>query len=307
MAEHENGEYMILKRNPNYSGPAPPLDAIGFREGIAPEQAVARVDSGQADAVLMASEPLLAPTGPVANRPRASTTSRYEALPQLGGALLALNAGRPLFSDVKVRRAANRAIDRAALATIWSETPSASLLRPGIAGYRPVPGLSLTGDDVTRAGRPGRARMGVPADCIPCQRTFEAVRTALARIGIEVVAARFDDEVVADLGHAELDIADGGFGLDYPDGASLLTRVVNTALPQEWRPPGLDADIQRLERLSGRARARAAARLALRLALRDVPLITYGYDVVGALVSRRLGCDVVEGELDLLKLCVVSD
>ena len=307
MAEHENGEYMILKRNPNYSGPPPPLDAIGFREGIAPEQAVARVDSGQADAVLMASEPLLAPTGPVANRPQASTTSRYEALPQLGGALLALNAGRPLFSDVKVRRAANRAIDRAALAAIWSETPSASLLRPGIAGYRPVPGLSLTGDDVTRAGRPRRARMGVPADCDPCRRTFEAVRTALARIGIEVVAARFDDEVVADLGHAELDIADGGFGIDYPDGASLLARVAHTALPAEWRPPGLDAEIDHLERLTGEARAAAAARLALRLALRDVPVITYGYDGVGALISHRLGCDDIDGELDLLKLCVVSD
>jgi hypothetical protein len=51
----------------------------------------------------------------------------------------------------------------------------------------------------------------------------------------------------------------------------------------------------------------AAARLALRLALRDVPVITYGYDIVGALVSRRLGCDVVEGELDLAKLCVAGD
>ncbi len=307
MAEHENGEYMILKRNPNYSGPEPPLDAIGFREGITPEQAVARVDSGQADAVLMASEPLLAPTGPVANRPQASTTSRYEALPQLGGALLALNAGRPLFSDVKVRRAANRAIDRAALAAIWSETPSASLLRPGIAGYRPVPGISLTGGGIPRLGPTRRARMGVPADCDPCQRTFEAVRTALAPIGIEVVAARFDDEVVANLGQAELDIADGGFGIDYPDGASLLARVAHTALPAEWRPPGLDADVDRLDRLSGKARADAAARLALRLALRDVPLITYGYDSLGALVSRRLGCDDEPGAIDLTQLCVAND
>ena len=68
MAEHENGEYMILKRNPNYDGPEPSLDAIGFREGIAPEQAVARVDSGLADAVLASSEPLLVPDGPVDGR-----------------------------------------------------------------------------------------------------------------------------------------------------------------------------------------------------------------------------------------------
>ena len=307
MTEHENGEYMILKRNPNYEGPQPRLDAIGFREGIVPEQAVARVDGGQTDAVLTSSEPLLAPTGPVAKRSGSTSTSRYEALPQLGGGLLALNASRPLFADVRVRRAVNRAIDRAALASIWSEIPSASLLRPGIAGYRPVPGLSLTGGHGARLGRRRQARMGVPDDCDPCQRTFDAVRTALAPIGIDVVAVKLDEAVAANLGHAEMDIIDGGFGIDYPDGASLLSRVVHTALPPEWRPPGLDADVDRLDRLSGRARADAAARLALRLALRDVPLITYGYDSLGALVSRRLGCDDVQGELDLTKLCVADD
>ena len=307
MAEHENGEYMILKRNPNYDGPEPSLDAIGFREGIAPEQAVARVDSGLADAVLASSEPLLVPDGPVAERPQASATSRYEALPQLAGALIALNAGRQLFSDVKVRRAVDHAIDRAALASIWSETPSASLLRPGIPGYRPVPGLSLAGGDVTRL-RPTRlARMGVPADCDPCQRTFEAVRTALAPIGIDVVAAPFDEAVAANLGEADLDIVDGGFQIEYPDGASLLTQTLRRALPPEWRPPGLDADVDRLDALSGRARERAAARLALRLALRDVPVVGYGYATVGALVSRRLGCDDTPGELDLTKLCVAND
>jgi DNA-binding SARP family transcriptional activator/ABC-type transport system substrate-binding protein len=305
MAEHNNGEYMILMRNPNYDGPQPALDAIGFREGILPEQAVARVDGGQADAVLATSEPLLAPTGPVANRPQGST-SRYEALHQLGGGLLALNASRPLFSDVRVRRAVSRAIDRAALASIWSETPSASLLRPGIAGYRPVPGVSLTGDEVTRLRPTRRARMGVPPDCDPCQRTFEAVRTALAPIGIEVAATTFDEAVAADLGEAGLDIVDGGFGLDYPDGASLLSRIVHTALPQQWRPAGLDAEIDRLDRMSGPARARAAARLALRLAVRDVPVVAYGYDSVGALVSHRLGCDDVEGAFDLTALCVAT-
>ena len=36
MADRFNGEYMILKRNPNYRGPARGrLDAIAFREGLA--------------------------------------------------------------------------------------------------------------------------------------------------------------------------------------------------------------------------------------------------------------------------------
>ena len=77
-------------------------------------------------------------------------------------------------------------------------------------------------------------------------------------------------------------------------------------MPAEWRPPGLDAEIDHLDRLTGEARAAAAARLALRLALRDVPVITYGYDVVGALISHRLGCDDVDGELDLTTLCIAT-
>ena len=56
------------------------------------------------------------------------------------GALIALNAGRQLFSDVKVRRAVEHAINRAALASIWSETPSASLLYPGSEDIGPFPG-----------------------------------------------------------------------------------------------------------------------------------------------------------------------
>ena len=105
----------------------------------------------------------------------------------------------------------------------------------------------------------------------------------------------------------DLDIVDGGFQIEYPDGASFLTQTLRRALPPEWRPPGLDADVDRLDALSGRARARAAARLALRLALRDVPVVGYGYATVGALVSRRLGCDDTPGELDLTKLCVAND
>ena len=105
----------------------------------------------------------------------------------------------------------------------------------------------------------------------------------------------------------DLDIVDGGFQIEYPDGASFLTQTLRGALPSEWRPPGLDADVDRLDAFSGRARERAAARLALRLALRDVPVVGYGYATVGALVSRRLGCDDTPGELDLTKLCVAND
>ena len=58
-----NQEYDILKRNPNYNGPHPArLDAIAFREGISPEHAVARVESGDWDGAILGDD-LLAPGG----------------------------------------------------------------------------------------------------------------------------------------------------------------------------------------------------------------------------------------------------
>jgi len=61
MSDRFNGEYMILKRNPNYAGPAPArFDAIAFREGLAPEKAVARVKSGEWDGALL-DDSLLGP------------------------------------------------------------------------------------------------------------------------------------------------------------------------------------------------------------------------------------------------------
>ena len=63
-----NGEYAILKRNPNYGGLRPQhFDAIGFREGIDTETAVAQVERGRWDAVEH-FDPLLAPGGVVSRR-----------------------------------------------------------------------------------------------------------------------------------------------------------------------------------------------------------------------------------------------
>jgi DNA-binding SARP family transcriptional activator len=76
-----NGEYQIMKRNPNYTGPRPAhLDAIAFREGISPEHAVARVRSGTWDAALLPDE-LLAPGGDVAWKAQADPRTRTEELP----------------------------------------------------------------------------------------------------------------------------------------------------------------------------------------------------------------------------------
>ena len=79
-----NGEYEILKRNPNYGGSRPqPLDAIAFREGIDTEDAVERVERGAWEGI-QDYNALLAPSGEVARRfgAHASAVASYRAFPQ---------------------------------------------------------------------------------------------------------------------------------------------------------------------------------------------------------------------------------
>lgn len=66
--------------NPAYGGPArPKFDAIAFREGLAPERAVARVKSGEWDGALLA-DALIGPHSAVARQAGRSSLLRYEVL-----------------------------------------------------------------------------------------------------------------------------------------------------------------------------------------------------------------------------------
>jgi DNA-binding SARP family transcriptional activator len=102
MADSFNGEYTILKANPNYRGPRPPrLDAIALREGISAEHAVARVGSGAWDGAILYDD-LLAPGGAADRKARSSggrlrtedIPVRSLAFPAVPGAIHALLSSR---------------------------------------------------------------------------------------------------------------------------------------------------------------------------------------------------------------------
>jgi ABC-type oligopeptide transport system substrate-binding subunit len=79
-----NGEFLIMKRNPNYAGPHPArLDAIAFRMGMTSERAVARVRSGNWDGVILPHE-MLAPSGAMAIATGSDPKLRTEELPLRG-------------------------------------------------------------------------------------------------------------------------------------------------------------------------------------------------------------------------------
>lgn len=80
MSNQYNGEYMLLKRNPNYRGPRRgTLDAIAFRQGISPERAVERVESGAWDGAIL-DDALLASGGIVSHRAARSPDLMTEEL-----------------------------------------------------------------------------------------------------------------------------------------------------------------------------------------------------------------------------------
>lgn len=328
-----NGEYAILKRNPNYGGSRPQnLDAIGFREGVDTEAAVARVERGPWDAVEH-FDPALSPGGIVArsfngvNKPGGAS---FRSFPRPLTFYLALNAHRQPFSDPRLRRAVALALDRSALSSFWNQAspdvalagpgalqaaptdmePTARILPPGVRGGGPARSQPR---DIERAlrfklSRPTTVLMGFEGGAKGAKRFASVVGAALAPLGLDVQAVAVRDLSSAPRGQQErLQLAALETGLDYPDPASFLTTMLGHDVPVTWLPPATSAGVKRLARLTGDARDRAAVELAGRLASGDAPVVPYGTPTIGAVLGPDLGCRVwngVDAGLDLAALCL---
>jgi DNA-binding SARP family transcriptional activator/ABC-type transport system substrate-binding protein len=308
-----NGEYAILKRNPNYGGPRPQrLDAIGLREGIDTEKAVGRVESGSWDGVETA-DPLLAPDGDLAHRLSASNPPgavRYSAFPQRSTSYLARNARRSPFANSVLRRAVAAALDRASLAAFWNQAPTHQLLPTAVWGTR-TPRLA-TPVHALQLGRLRHivVRMGVQAGDEQAQQFVGIVHTALEPLGIDVQEAVVDNLAAAIRDPTtDIRLAAMTTSIDYPDPASFLARLFERDVPAAWQPNSVRGAVEHLASLAGSERDHAAFALASRLATQDVPVVVYGTDTLGAVVGPRLGCGVWNGStqgLDLAALCLKS-
>jgi peptide/nickel transport system substrate-binding protein len=308
-----NGEYAILKRNPNYGGSRPQrLDAIAFREGIDTEKAIERVERGSYDAVEQ-YDPQLAPGGEVARRLTAATGPRgvgYLAFPQPVTSYLALNAGQRPFSDPRLRRAVAASLDRATLATIGNQTTTDRLLPPAVRG---AGAPHFAPPDIAHARRlAGRrhvtVRMAVQSGDDTSRYLVDVVHAALAPLGIDVRPATVTD-LHASLGNPAdgIQLAALTTTLDYPDPTSFLAQMLGKDVPAAWLPAPTRAAVDRLAHLDGAARDRAALTLAAHLVTQDVPVVAFGTKALGTVVGPRLGCRVwngVDSGLDLAALCL---
>ena len=306
IAGRVNGEWAILKRNPNYRGPRlAALDALALREGLDPEQAVSRVQNGEFDGLLL-DDALLQPGGAVARRftgEHSPGDVTYRAFPTRTVRYLALNAGAGPLRSATLRQAIAATIDRRALAVVQNATPTAGLM--------PLEPLSL--DDTApaeRLDRPGRASlsMAVQRGCERCRQFAHTVASALNEFGVSVVAVEVENPQAAIRAkRSKFDLIDLSTNVPYPDPAAFLERMLGYDVPRAWLPRSTQAAIARLDTLSGRRREEAALQLARHLQRSDVPVIAYGADAIGTLLGPRLGCRTwngIDAGPDLAALCL---
>ncbi|HWN81415.1 MAG TPA: ABC transporter substrate-binding protein, partial [Candidatus Udaeobacter sp.] len=186
----------VLLRNPNYSGPRPRrIERIVYTTGTPTEKALALVAGGAAEYIdgytSDSDSSALEPDSAVARRygpqsPAArSNDQRYFVIGVPGVDMIAFNTRRPTFRDVRVRRAVNYALDRPALAGVYSEQPVDRYIPPAVPGSRaehiyPVDGPNLTKARQLAGHRKRRAVLYGCGDPIGV-RIAEIVRANLAR------------------------------------------------------------------------------------------------------------------------------
>lgn len=337
VALYSPGQQLVLRRNPNYTGPRPhALDEFVYTFGQSADQAAGLVKAGQADY----TTPGLSPAFPIlspAFAPRGvldriygargvSKPQRFFLTPTLSIGRLAMNTSRGIFRDARLRRAVSYALDRSALAGQLGPLlgqPSDQYLPLGMPGSRDTHTYPLTRPNLARAkalarGRGGRAVLWT-CNLPICLARAEIIRRNLAPLGIHVtVKSDFPvggAVVAASKRGADFDLSPFMSTSDLPDPGSFLRslfdgsllRATGNANVSYFDEAVVNARLARADRLSGRARERAFGRIAADLARDQAPIAVFSQPYQAEFVSKRLGClteQPVFGGLDLAALCL---
>jgi DNA-binding SARP family transcriptional activator len=289
----------VLEPNPNYGGRRPQsLDAIVYRLGVSPGDAAQQIEAGTLDYYLESQRPTLTPESAPAQA--AGKRYRMTADGSAGTRFLAFNWGRPLFADLRMRRAVQYALDRSKL---W--LPATRIGSPKSLGYDASPLYPLRGDLPTArkltAGRKARAVVLAWVGDRYADAYNDALRDTLARIGIRAsfLPLRQGESFQQFLAKAESsDLISGGANAHTADPVPYLEPL--------FLPPDLRAERVRIAGLTSPERETAAAALAREIDRRSL-FAVYEYSAVPELFSKRLGCIVHQPQyagVDLAALCL---
>ncbi len=324
LASFTPGQGVELRRNPNYHGGRPhAFERIELSVGIPKAEVTRRVEAGAADYAIDGvatglSSQLEARFGQGSAAAKAGRR-QFFANRTLGVIYLALNPERPLFKDVRLRKAVNYAIDRRALARLGTplsrnpDRPTDQYLPPGMPGFTDVRVYPFT-PSLARAKRLAGAthRTAVLYACsgAPCDQIAQIVKADLARIGIDVQVKAYPLGEVFQRLHTKGEPWDlGWFGwlADYPDPAQFVNNLFQAGIVGTSGIPGYTNKLDAAARLSGPARYLAYGKLDADLARNAAPLVPYSnlwnYDFF----SARIGCQVFQPAytvMDLAALCI---
>ena len=307
---HIEGQQLILRRNPNYTGPRKRLvDAIVFRNGFDPGRAASLVAAGSADYTFPNGDsdtaPSMTPGRALCAHARRRRRQRAPVFP--AGIL-----GHPLAHPQHAARAAARCEtapgDQAGARPqrrrkVDGAVPATRMIPPGVPGY--------AAQQKPLVGGPRRARALIGNRKIHlAMYTFEGgggggnverarlVRASLGAVGIHLsVHVVGDPWTFAARNPSQVDILFDGWAPDYLDASDMLNELLDPRLLAGGLYPPFFTDPRWLARLraaastTGAGRAAAYSRLDRALAEGPTPAVPVVY-LAGTpqLFSKRIGC-----------------
>jgi DNA-binding SARP family transcriptional activator/ABC-type transport system substrate-binding protein len=335
VAEYIPRQRIVLRRNPNYEGSRPgELAEIEYELGVPAEEAIARVEDGDADLYANGLNNLIPPEevrrldrfyGAHSEAADAGGQRLFIA-PQLTTYFLLLNGSKPPFDDPHVRRAVNFAVDRPAIASVpfpgTTGRPADQILPPGLPGFADQAIYPLGGPDLGRARQLAgpldvRAVLYV-CDLPECLELGETVRDNLEPIGIELEVRGFPVPEMFERIHTAgepFDLALYNWIADYPDPYDFinvaLQEQIGLANPELFdgviAGTAFERRMDEAAKLTGDERYQTYAELDRDLTKEAAPIVPYASGTTVSLFSERIGCQVQQPIHGIIlgRLCVL--
>jgi ABC-type transport system substrate-binding protein len=243
------GQRVVLARNPNYFLPGEPkADEIVIQVGVEPSVALLRFQRGEVD--------ILGDGIPPARFVQVMNDARLKPLVVTGDQLhtgyVTINTQVKPFTDVRVRRALNMAIDKTKIVRLINNraTPATQVLPPLMPGYeRAYKGYAYDPAGARKllaeAGYPsGFSTVLYANNTDPNPRIAQAIQADLARIGVKAELQTLAQSTVIEAGgtkgKAPL-LWSGGMAwiADYPDPNNFYWPILSCAArgPGSWNWP----------------------------------------------------------------------
>jgi DNA-binding SARP family transcriptional activator len=303
LALNDEGTLAILRRNPNYRGPRPQrLDAIVLTSHADAAADINAINTGKADYIAEPSLPLSRPKPTRSQGASAHGRRRYIQSPLLGVDELAFNTRHGRFANAHLRRAANFALDRPAIAAALGDQVTDQYLPAGIPGYNSHHVYPLTGPEIKRARSltgPFRGSVTLAVCSDPaCLEVGRIVAADLGRIGIHTHVRQYAGALAPTTERTGADIVLARIFAPYPDPVAALRAALGDRDTSE---------LDRLARLNDRTRITATAQLELNLLRTSAPAAALGTPTIPEFFSARVGCKTFQPlffGVDLSHLCL---